>query len=85
MRSERNIIADGLTRWSQGELEDWVSQEGMAEVVASSLLWAGMALSYNPDIDVGPPLKRLRYLATFYTFPGPTITACVIGAQVIFL
>ena len=48
-RSERNVISDGLTRWSQVELDDWAAQEGMAEVDALSRLWEGLALSYNPN------------------------------------
>ena len=49
------MFADGLTRWSQVELDEWVSSEDMVEVDAVSRLWANMSLSYNPDSEATPP------------------------------
>ena len=59
VRSERNMFANGLTKWSKIELEGWLAQEGAAQVDASSRLWAEMSLSYNPDRNVDPPPPTL--------------------------
>ena len=69
VRSERNIFADGLTRWAQIELEDWVSQELMAQIDVAARLWAGMALSYNHDMDVAPPPNASAILWRILHFP----------------
>ena len=53
--SDHYSYADGLTRWSHPQLEDWVSSEGMTQVDADSRLWEGMSLSYNPDAEASPP------------------------------
>ena len=79
VRSDRDIFADGLTRWSHTDLDEWVPREGMAQVDAASRLWAGMALSCNPDMDVDPPLTLSLSFATSYIFPGRIITGCVSG------
>ena len=71
IRSEHNIVADGLTRWSHAELEDWVSQEGMAQIDGDIRLWAGMGLSYNPDTNSEPPPKTFALLGHILDFSRP--------------
>ena len=50
VRSERNLFADGLTRWAPGEVDQWAKSEGTTPIDAAAKLWAEMALSYNPDM-----------------------------------
>ena len=47
VRSEHNIFADGLTRWSQSTLDDWSSQEGMNSVNALAQFWAHLFVPFN--------------------------------------
>ena len=56
VRSGRNLFSDGLTRWTQGEVDRWANLEGMPQIYATAQLWAEMSLSYNPSADLdGPP------------------------------
>ena len=69
VRSEHNSFADGITRWTQGELTDWATNEGMVEVDAVSRLWANMALPYNPGLGAASPPNTfaiLGYVLHFY-------------------
>ena len=47
LRSEHNIIADDLTRWSEHTVDDWSLREGMARVNEAEELRAHMSLPYN--------------------------------------
>ena len=71
VRSERDIFADGVTRRPHVKLADWASHEGMTQVAASPRLWAGMSLSYNPDMDVNPPPNTFALIGHILHFLRP--------------
>ena len=48
VRSEHNIIADGLARWSTEETKRWSVSESMTQVEPTAQLWTDMALPYDP-------------------------------------
>ena len=66
--SERNIVADGLTRWSHTEVENWASPERMTQIDGVTRLWAGMGFSYNPDTNISPPPNTFALLGYILHF-----------------
>ena len=79
VRSDPNVFPDGLTRWTQREIDDWAFQENMTYSDAPERLRSGMSLSYNPDLEVEKPLVALRFRDTSYTASGLIITVCASG------
>ena len=51
---ERNLLADGLKRWTQYAIDDPPPREGMTHIDATAHLWDGVALSYNPNLGDAP-------------------------------
>ena len=58
VRSEHNIIADGLTRWTDEQVDQWAVDEGMTPVDGAARLWAVMGLSYRPASSEREPLPN---------------------------
>ena len=66
--SAHNLFAEGLTRRAQYGIDEWASQEGVGEIYATSQLWAGMALSYKPDVGAEPRQTQLLYWDASFAF-----------------
>ena len=83
VRSEHRIFADFLDRWSVGNPDLWETQENKPRIDATTHLWAGMALSYDPNLGLAPPYKLAILGRVFTSFDAITIGFST-GAQVIF-
>ena len=68
VRSDLNLFADGLTRWANREIDERASRDGMTHIDATARLWAGMSLSYNPDLYLGPPPNNFAPIGQILRF-----------------
>ena len=84
VRSEHNIIADGLTRRPEHGVGDLSFQEGTARVNAAGELWANMALPYKATPLPPTVTGNFATLAEILHFPRfTTSTAFANGCQAI--